>query len=159
YLPANFDPSQQNTYGFLWVPATSSAQGYAEVFVNGQQVGPTYTWNQGGPYSSIDANRLQVILGTGSTNPMTVYNVQVRQGAGANDIGNFNTDNTPSTPIQTPPTIDPVPAPQGVVTGSGPDSLVLKICEDAFANHDGTSDAAGDATFTVSIDGKQLGGT
>ena len=30
---------------------------------------------------------------------------------------------------------------------------------DAYANKDGTSDAAGDPSFTVSIDGKQIGGT
>jgi hypothetical protein len=42
--------------------------------------------------------------------------------------------------------------------GTGSDSLVLNISEDAYANGDGTSDAAGDATFTVSVDGTQLGG-
>ena len=31
--------------------------------------------------------------------------------------------------------------------------------EDALKNGDGISDAAGDATFKVSVDGKQLGGT
>jgi Ca2+-binding RTX toxin-like protein len=45
------------------------------------------------------------------------------------------------------------------VTGTGSDVLVLNICENAFANKDGTGGAAGDATFTVAIDGKQRGGT
>ena len=36
------------------------------------------------------------------------------------------------------------------VTGSGSDTLVLSISEDAYK---------GDAQFTVSVDGKQLGGT
>jgi hypothetical protein len=36
---------------------------------------------------------------------------------------------------------------------------VLSISEDAWANGDGTSDANGDAAFTVSVDGKQLAGT
>jgi Ca-dependent carbohydrate-binding module xylan-binding len=40
--------------------------------------------------------------------------------------------------------------PSGVVTGTGSDSLVLSISEDAYQ---------GDAQFTVSVDGKQLGGT
>ena len=46
-----------------------------------------------------------------------------------------------------------------VITGSGSDTLVLSISEDAWANGDGTSDAKGDAAFTVSVDGKQLAGT
>ena len=51
------------------------------------------------------------------------------------------------------------PPPLPVVTGSGSDTLVLAISEDAYANGDGTSDANGDAAFTVSVDGKQLAGT
>ena len=46
-----------------------------------------------------------------------------------------------------------------ITFGTGPDSLVFQISEDAYANGDGTSDAKGDATFTVSADGKQIGGT
>ncbi len=46
-----------------------------------------------------------------------------------------------------------------VTTGAGSDTLVLNISEDAYANGDGTSDANGDAAFTVSVDGKQLAGT
>ena len=45
------------------------------------------------------------------------------------------------------------------MVGTGPDSIVLRISEDAYANGDGTSDAQGDAVFTVSVDGKQIGGT
>ena len=60
----------------------------------------------------------------------------------------------PSTPVTTP-----TPNPNPVTTGSGSDTLVLSISEDAYANGDGTSDANGDAAFTVSVDGKQLAGT
>ena len=49
--------------------------------------------------------------------------------------------------------------PTPITFGTGPDSLVFQISEDAYANGDGTSDAKGDATFTVSVDGKQIGGT
>ena len=59
--------------------------------------------------------------------------------------------------MPTPPT--PPGAPPNVIAGSGPDQLVLKMSGDAYANKDGTSDAAGDPSFTVSIDGKQIGGT
>jgi Ca-dependent carbohydrate-binding module xylan-binding len=53
----------------------------------------------------------------------------------------------------------PPPAPTPITAGTGPDALVLNISEDAYANGDGISDAKGDATFTVSVDGKQVGGT
>ena len=41
-------------------------------------------------------------------------------------------------------------APTPVTIGSGPDSLVLQVSEDAYQ---------GDAAFTISVDGKQIGGT
>jgi Ca2+-binding RTX toxin-like protein len=54
---------------------------------------------------------------------------------------------------------NPNPTPVNVISGSGSDTLVLSISEDAYANGDSKSDAAGDARFTVSVDGKQLAGT
>jgi hypothetical protein len=47
----------------------------------------------------------------------------------------------------------------GASFGTGPDSIILNISEDAWANGDGTSDSSGDATFTVAVDGEQIGGT
>ena len=38
------DLSQANTYGFLWVPATATSQGYADWYFNGQIV-KTVTWS------------------------------------------------------------------------------------------------------------------
>ena len=52
-----------------------------------------------------------------------------------------------------------VALPAAMQAGTGPDSIVLQVSEDAYANGDGTSDAKGDAVFTVSVDGKQVGGT
>jgi hypothetical protein len=46
--------------------------------------------------------------------------------------------------------LPPPPAPAPVTTGSGSDTLVLTMSEDAYQ---------GDAQFTVAIDGKQIGGT
>ena len=88
-MPVTFDPSQRHTYGFLWVPATATSAGYAKLFVDGQNVGPTYTWTQtSGQFRSIDANTLQLIFGTGTANPMTVYSVAVWQkNASANVTG------------------------------------------------------------------------
>lgn len=57
--------------------------------------------------------------------------------ANAIDLGLFG----PTTP---PPPVGPI------TTGSGPDTLVLHIAEDAYQ---------GDAQFTVALDGVQLGGT
>ena len=90
--------------------------------------------------------------------------VQILTNQGSNSV---NGGGTPIVPLD-PPLSDTPPgavSPSGttplanMTTGTGPDSLVLKISEDAYANGDGTSDAAGDATFIVAIDGKQQGGT
>jgi hypothetical protein len=58
---------------------------------------------------------------------------------------NVTTDSSPVT-ITNPP----VPAPPAVTIGSGTDTLALQVSEDAWQ---------GNALFTVSIDGKQIGGT
>ena len=52
-------------------------------------------------------------------------------------------------PANSPPTVVP-PAATPVTTGTGSDTLVLSMSEDAYQ---------GDAQFTVALDGKQLGGT
>ncbi len=49
--------------------------------------------------------------------------------------------NAPSTPTTTPPSVS---------VGTGADTLSLAVCEDPYA---------GNAQFTVSVDGKQVGGT
>jgi Ca2+-binding RTX toxin-like protein len=252
-LPPGTDTSQPHAYGFLWMPATSTTQGYAKWYFDNVQVGSTVTWNQYNPatppdpregssaYSVLDARHLYLILGTGPSNPMTVYNVKVWQKSTANDIGTLQTTYTPGgggDPTATPSPdgtkistaaaspiidqagnrwtlvqsasnglqiacngfVDPVtaqvvlletlggkivqgnsygdwfsePGPTGpwsqiaapaaplltpITFGTGPDSLLLEVCDDAYANGDGTSNARGDAAFTVSIDGKQIGGT
>ncbi len=79
-----------------------------------------------------------------------------------NTAGNWYSETTPNdswVQIANPNPAAPPPAPATVVTGTGSDTLVLSISEDAYANGDGTSDANGDAAFTVSVDGKQLAGT
>ncbi len=54
--------------------------------------------------------------------------------------------------------VEVVPQSAPTTVGSGPDDFVLKISENAYANHDSISDAAGDARFEVLVDGKQQGG-
>ena len=75
-----------------------------------------------------------------STNNTVTNNTTIAPGGGGGGSG--------------PPTNPPA-----VSAGTGPDTLVLQISENAYANGDGTSDAAGDAIFTVSVDGQQVGGT
>ena len=57
--------------------------------------------------------------------------------------GGFEAQKTISVTVGAPP-------PASVTTGTGSDTLVLSMSEDAYQ---------GDAQFTVAIDGKQLGGT
>ena len=85
------------------MPATATTQGYAKWYFDDVQVGNTITWNQYNPatppspvngssaYSVMDARHLYLILGSGPSNPMTVYNVQVWQKSTANDIGTLQT--------------------------------------------------------------------
>ena len=88
--------------------------------------------------------------------------IEVMRNQGPNSVNGGGTPVVPPLPpvslgggTTTPPVVLPPP----ITFGTGPDSLVFQISEDAYANGDGTSDAKGDATFTVSIDGKQIGGT
>ena len=53
-------------------------------------------------------------------------------------------------PTLAPAPSAPAPAPAPVTLGAGPDTLALQVSEDAWQ---------GDAQFTVSIDGNQVGGT
>ncbi len=60
----------------------------------------------------------------------------------------FNLDDSTSIPNGGSPTVGTQPGP--VNAGSGPDTLTLQMAEDPFR---------GDAQFTVSVDGQQVGGT
>jgi hypothetical protein len=112
-LPAGTVASQPNTYGFLWVPATNTTQGYAKFFFDGTQVGNTVYWNKYNPatppspvsgstaFSVLDARHLALILGSGPNNPMTVDSVQVWQASTANDLFN-GVPVTPPPPVVTP---------------------------------------------------------
>ena len=52
-------------------------------------------------------------------------------------------------PVDPPVVVEP-PKPVKIAAGTGPDTLVLKISQDAYQ---------GPAQYTVSVDGKQVGGT
>ena len=70
--------------------------------------------------------------------------------SGSNILGNavFQVNDTTGVPSGAPSTQSSTPGPVSV--GSGSDTLALNIAEDAFQ---------GDAQFTVSVDGQQIGGT
>ena len=98
-VPANTDFSAYHTYGLLWVPATATADGYAQWYFDGEEVGRAITWelftNQSPAstsaamnYGILDLQHLVVILGTGLRYPMTVSAVSVWQkSADGNVIG------------------------------------------------------------------------
>ena len=102
-LPQGTDTSQPHDYGFLWVPATAATKGYAKWYFDHVQVGNTITWNQYNPatppspvdgssaYSVMDARHLYMILGSGPSNPMTVYSVKAWQKSNAANIGTLQT--------------------------------------------------------------------
>jgi len=70
--------------------------------------------------------------------------------ADGNNYGNavFSVNDTTAVPAGASSTPTTTPAPVSV--GSGPDTLVLNMAEDPYL---------GDAQFTVSVDGQQIGGT
>jgi hypothetical protein len=90
-LPPGTNTFQPHKYGFLWIPATTAMQGIAKWFFDRQQVGNTVAWDRFNPsappppvagksaYSVLDSRGLYLILGTGPSNPMTVYSVSVWQ--------------------------------------------------------------------------------
>lgn len=99
---AGADFTQYHDYGFLWVPATGTAKGYAKWYFDGVQVGNTYTWNQFNPtlnpppvdlgqggssaYSVFDTLHWYLILGGSPGATTTVASVQVWQANGLSDL-------------------------------------------------------------------------
>ena len=98
--PAGTDFTQYHSYGFLWVPATATSNGYAKFYFDGVQIGYTYQWqllpseaipppvNQPWEFGILDQEHLYIILGTGSLQPMTVKSVDVWQPGASENIYN-----------------------------------------------------------------------
>ena len=111
-FPAGTDVTQPHKYGFLWVPATASSQGYADFYFDGQVISPMHTsWNQyqagqtaqQNPYAILDIQHQVLFFGTGQNNSITVYGAEVWQKSAANDISTLP-------PVTVP---DPQPIPPG----------------------------------------------
>jgi hypothetical protein len=97
-VPTGTDFTQYHRYGFLWVPATATTQGYAQFFFDGVQVGYTYQWdlltdqappptNQPWAFGILDQQHLFLILGTSPAQPMTVQSVDVWQASTSANLG------------------------------------------------------------------------
>jgi hypothetical protein len=88
--PAGTNFTQFHTYGFLWVPATATTDGFIDAFFDGQLVGHTRSWTQftnqaptpvGQPwlFGRADQQHIFFILGTGVGEPYTIQSVNVWQ--------------------------------------------------------------------------------
>jgi len=95
--PAGTDFTQYHHFGFLWVPATGTSQGYSRFYFDGQAMGADRRWtkfegqppppaNQPWVFGQLDQQHLVLILGTGPNEPMTVRSVNVWQASGANNL-------------------------------------------------------------------------
>jgi hypothetical protein len=97
--PAGTDYNQFHTYGFLWVPATSTTRGSMSAYFDGQLIGNTVTWTEytnqpptpvGQPWAfgRIDQQHLYFILGTGVGEQFTLKSVNVWQRDGSHNLKN-----------------------------------------------------------------------
>lgn len=96
----NTDFSRAHVYGWLWVPATVTTNGYIKFYFDGQQIGPATAWtqfvggagqipppdNQPWAFGSMDTQHYFIILGTGPSQPMVINYVNVWQLNANNNI-------------------------------------------------------------------------
>lgn len=87
---------------------------------------------------------------SGTTTPIYQTPLFPPNSTTGNNYGNAVFGVTDTTPIPSGAASTPTTTPAPVSVGSGPDTLVLNMAEDPYL---------GDAQFTVSVDGKQIGGT
>jgi hypothetical protein len=91
--------SNQNTYAMLWVPATSTTDGYINYYFNGQSVASKMYQQltasdvpkpDGQPWAFgiIDQDHLAILLGSNNTYPVTVFSVQVWQANASANLHN-----------------------------------------------------------------------
>jgi hypothetical protein len=97
-VPANTDWNQYHKVAGLWVPATSTTNGYVSYYFDDVQVGPSVTWTQytgqapppawpskTWTFGVLDQQHMALILGTGVGEPMTVQSVHVWQANASNN--------------------------------------------------------------------------
>jgi hypothetical protein len=99
--PMGTDFTKYHRYGFLWVPALATTQGYgyARFYFDGVQVGSDWHWSpytnqkpspvgQPWAFGKLDQQHLILILGTGPGEPLTVQSVNVWQKSAAQNLHN-----------------------------------------------------------------------
>jgi hypothetical protein len=96
--PSSTDFTQDHAFGYLWVPATSTADGYAQYYFDGQPTNDKITWSKYAPtvapppgtppwtFGVIDQQHEPLILGTGNNEPMKIKSVNVWQVSAANNL-------------------------------------------------------------------------
>ena len=162
------DTSQPHKYGMLWVPATDTTQGYAKFYFDGQQVSDTLTWNKGNPalpdannpFSVLDSRHLELFIGTGSPNPMTVYDVEVWQNGNANNIDTNSYHANPNPDLSYAVTTNL--GSSGGATGSGGGSGTASSGGSGAAHTIGTPSqgvGTGAATDAAGLNNGSAGGT
>jgi hypothetical protein len=95
--PVETDYTGYHKFGFLWVPATPTTQGYGQYFFDGVATEDRVTWdlytNQPPPpgqtpwtFGIIDQQHLAVMVGTGADMPAMVASVYVWQASTAKNL-------------------------------------------------------------------------
>jgi hypothetical protein len=102
-VPKGTDFAQYHKYALLWVPATPSTQGYLKFYFDDVQTGATFYWDYYNPndpstypaappvngstaMSGMDWRHMLLILGTGTTQPVTVQSLTVWQASATNNL-------------------------------------------------------------------------
>ena len=137
------DPTQVHTYSMDW------QADHISFFVDGKLMG-TVTENVPADYANGGENSMMGVGAQtwwnggalGGNNWITIYDASYTQNS---ESGPFTPDPAAPAPVTPGPT-----TPATAAAGAGPDALVLKVSQDAYQ---------GSAQYTVSVDGKQVGGT
>lgn len=99
-VPAGTDFALFHRYGALWIPATGSANGMLAFFFDDVQIGPATLYSQfttqappptlttPWTWGVIDQQHLALILGAGTSSPVTVRSVHAWQASAANNLTN-----------------------------------------------------------------------
>jgi hypothetical protein len=142
---SGIDTNQTHHYKMTWLPNLITVAVDGKVVASWTNPGIIPDTAMGFGAMSYVANNSEAWLGGGpnSTTPNKVTthidNVVMSQWTGTTPGGNTGGGTTPAPSTPTVKTI-----------GTGSDTLVLKISEDAYNGH---------AQYTISVDGKQVGGT
>jgi hypothetical protein len=88
--PSNTDYSKFHKYGFLWIPATNTTNGWGQFYFDDKPIGAKITWSkfdgqkpslkkEKWTFGILDEQHLVLILGAGENQPMEIRTVRVWQ--------------------------------------------------------------------------------